>query len=137
MENAAAMIPAIVALMLSPGPVTLTSAAFGAAYGRRATRMVLIMTSGTATVIVLVALGVFGLVTLVPGIEPMLMGLGGLYILYLAWKIWNAPPVQARQVDIAMPAAIGHHSLPPGRLDRYADLWRPGVCGYLSNARSF
>lgn len=107
MENVVAMIPAIVALMLSPGPVTLTSAAFGAAYGWRAVRLVLVMTSGTATVIALVALGVFGLVTVLPGVEPVLMTLGGIYILYLAWKIWSAQPVEARQVDAVMPAAIG------------------------------
>ena len=107
MENFAAMLPAIVALMLSPGPVTLTSAAFGAAYGWRAARLVLVMTAGTATIIVMVALGVFGLVTVIPGIEPVLMGLGGAYILYLAWKIWQAPPATARQAGAAMPAALG------------------------------
>lgn len=107
MENVLAMIPAIVALMLSPGPVTLTSAAFGAAYGRRAVRLVLVMTAGTATIIVMVALGVFGLVTALPGVEPVLIGLGGVYILYLAWKIWSAPPMRERDVSAEMPAAIG------------------------------
>ena len=120
MENFAAMLPAIAALMASPGPVTLTSAAFGAAYGRRAIRLVLTMTAGTATIIVMVALGVFGLVTALPGVEPILMGLGGLYILYLAWKIWSAPPIHERQVGGDMPAVIGFYLMALANPKAYA-----------------
>ncbi|MEM7210329.1 MAG: LysE family transporter [Pseudomonadota bacterium] len=91
MENLAALLPAAFALMASPGPVTLASAGFGAAWGSSAIPLVLAMTAGTATIIVMVALGILGLITAVPGAEPVLMTLGGAYILYLAWRIWHAP----------------------------------------------
>ena len=94
MENVTAMVPAIIALMASPGPVTLASAALGAAYPWSiALPRVLAMTIGTATVIVLVASGVTGLITAMPGAAPVLMVLAGSYILYLAWKIATAPPI--------------------------------------------
>lgn len=97
MENVAAMVPAILALMASPGPVTLASAALGAAYPWSvALPRVVAMTAGTMTVIALVATGVTGLVTALPGAAPILTALAGCYILYLAWKIATAPPVGER-----------------------------------------
>lgn len=94
MENIAAMVPAILALMASPGPVTLASAALGAAYPWSiALPRVVAMTAGTATVIFLVASGVTGLITAVPGAAPILTAMAGGYILYLAWKIATAPPI--------------------------------------------
>ena len=100
MENVTAMVPAIIALMASPGPVTLASAALGAAYPWSiALPRVLAMTIGTATVIVLVASGVTGLITAMPGAAPVLTVLAGSYILYLAWKIATAPPIGERSGD--------------------------------------
>ena len=53
MENVAAMVPVILALMASPGPVTLASAALGAAYPWTiALPRVVAMTAGTAGEIV-------------------------------------------------------------------------------------
>lgn len=107
MENVFALLPAALALMGSPGPVTLASAAFGAAWGWRAARLVLAMTAGTATIIMAVAVGLLGLVAVLPGAGPVLMVLGGLYMLYLAWRIWSAPPLSEHAPRATMPAALG------------------------------
>ena len=78
------------------------------------------MTAGTATIIVMVALGVFGLVSAVPAAEPVLMGLAGAYILYLAWKIWSAPPVTTRDAGTSMPAALGVYLMAVANPKAYA-----------------
>ena len=88
-----AFLGAALALMATPGPVTLASAAAGAAWPGRATGFVLAMSAGTLTVITLVALGVTGLLTSVPGAAPVVGALGAAYVLYLAWKIATAPPI--------------------------------------------
>ena len=93
MENALALFAAAVPLMGGPGPVTLSSAASGAAYRGRAFPFVLGMTLGTGTVIVLVATGVTGLIAAIPGLAPLITLLAGAYILFLSWKIATAPPV--------------------------------------------
>lgn len=104
MDRILALMPAVLALMASPGPVTLASAAMGAAYPRRVAALrVLVMTTGTATVIVMVAIGVTGLVTAIPGAAPVLTLAAAGYILYLAWKIATAPPI-ARAAAEAPPA---------------------------------
>lgn len=107
MENLIALLPTAFALMGSPGPVTLASAAFGAAFGWRAVPLVLAMTAGTATIIVMVALGVFGLLQAIPGAAPVLSALGGIYILYLAIRIWSAPALQDQAQRLAMPSPVG------------------------------
>ena len=89
MDEFAAMLPAVLALMGTPGPVTLASAGFGAAWGLSAFRHVAAMTAGTATVMVLVAVGITGLVASIPGAAPVLTALAGAYFLYLAWRIAN------------------------------------------------
>ncbi|MDH3669239.1 MAG: LysE family transporter [Paracoccaceae bacterium] len=96
MENVLTLMAAILALMGSPGPVTLASAAAGAAFDRgAAARFVVAATTGTWTVIAIVALGVGGLVMSLPGVAPVIAGLAGAYILYLAWRIAMAPPLGA------------------------------------------
>ncbi|MEM7058728.1 MAG: LysE family translocator [Pseudomonadota bacterium] len=107
MENLFAMFPAMIGLMASPGPVTLASAAAGAAYGWRAWPYVFIMTTGTLTVIILVAIGAMGLLATVPGIAPLVGALAGLYILWLAWKIATAPPLGALADQAALPPLWG------------------------------
>ena len=106
METIPAFLAAALALMATPGPVTLASAAAGAAWPGRATRFVLAMSAGTLTVICAVALGITGLIASVPGAAPLLGALAVAYILYLSWKIATAPPLgQARAAE--MPPAIG------------------------------
>lgn len=107
METLPAFLAAALALMGSPGPVTLASAAAGAAWPGRATAFVLTMSAGTITIILMVATGITGLLASVPGAAPVLAGLGGLYILYLAWKIAMAPPIGTVRTDRAPPPLIG------------------------------
>ncbi|MEM1163001.1 MAG: LysE family translocator, partial [Pseudomonadota bacterium] len=103
MENLPALIPAILALMSTPGPVTLASAAFGAAVGWRAWPWVLMMTLGTGTVILLVATGVTGLVTALPGAAPVILVLAAAYFLWLAWRIGTAPPIGSVDAATTLP----------------------------------
>ena len=120
MENLAALLPAAFALMASPGPVTLASAGFGAAWGKQAVPLVLAMTAGTATIIFMVALGVLALVAAIPGAEPVLTVLGGMYILYLAWKIWNAAPLRRSEQAGALPSVVGVYAVALANPKAYA-----------------
>ena len=79
-------------LMGSPGPATLSSAAMGTAFGMRASLpYVAGICLGTATVLLLIATGISGLIFVVPGAVPVVTVLAAAYILYLAWKIATAP----------------------------------------------
>jgi threonine/homoserine/homoserine lactone efflux protein len=79
-------------LMGSPGPATLSSAAMGTAFGLRASLpYVAGICLGTATVLLLIATGISGLIFVVPGAVPVVAGLAAAYILYLAWRIATAP----------------------------------------------
>jgi len=111
MENLAPLAAAVVALMSTPGPVTLASAAFGAAYGVRAFPQVATMTAGTVTVMVLVAAGVTGLLASLPGVRPVLTALAGAYILYLAWRIATAPAVRRLAPNAALPTLPGIYAM--------------------------
>jgi threonine/homoserine/homoserine lactone efflux protein len=94
-----------------PGPATLSSAAAGAAYRLRAVPYVIGISLGTMTVIVLVAAGVTGLVTSIPGAAPVISVLAGGYILYLAYRIATAPPVGALDHQAMAPPLIGGYAL--------------------------
>ena len=112
MENLLTLIAVSLPLMGTPGPVTLASAAAGAAYGSRAaTLYVACMTLGTFTVISLVATGLTGLVLAVPGIAPVLAIGAGLYVLYLAWKIATAPPLDETRAGAHPPALWGGYAM--------------------------
>lgn len=79
-------------LMGSPGPATLSSAAIGTAFGMRAgLPYVAGICLGTATVLLLIATGIAGLIFVVPGAVPVVSVLAAAYILYLAWRIATAP----------------------------------------------
>lgn len=111
MDSLIALLIAALALMGSPGPATLSSAAAGAAYRVRAVPYVAGVSSGTITVILLVAAGVTGLVTSVPGAAPVITVLAGAYILYLAWKIATAPPAGALDSQSHAPPFLGGYAL--------------------------
>jgi threonine/homoserine/homoserine lactone efflux protein len=111
MEEFAAMLPAVLALMGTPGPVTLASAGFGAAWGPSAFRHVAAMTAGTATVMVLVAAGITGLVASIPGAQPVLTALAGAYFLYLAWRIATAPPLASLHAADARPPLLAVYAM--------------------------
>ena len=111
MDGLIALFTAALALMGSPGPATLSSAAAGAAYRLRAVPYVLGISLGTITVMVLVAAGVTGLVTSIPGAAPVISGLAAAYILYLAWRIATAPPVGALDRQATAPPFIGGYAM--------------------------
>jgi threonine/homoserine/homoserine lactone efflux protein len=111
MDGLLALFTAALTLMGSPGPATLSSAAAGAAYRLRAVPYVLGISLGTITVMVLVAAGVTGLVTSIPGAAPVISGLAAAYILYLAWRIATAPPVGALDRQAAAPPFIGGYAM--------------------------
>lgn len=97
--------------MGSPGPATLSCAAAGAAYRWRAFPYVIGISLGTSTVIVLVATGLTGLILAIPGVAPVAAVLAGAYILYLAYKIATAPPVQGLQYQSAAPPMFGGYGM--------------------------
>lgn len=111
MENFAPLIVAVLALMGTPGPVTLASAASGAAFGLRAFPYVAAMTAGTATVMLLVATGITGIVAAVPGVGPVIAVLAGSYIIYLAVKIAMAPPLDALDREASLPPLVGGYAM--------------------------
>ena len=121
MENLIALFAAALPLMGSPGPVTLASAAAGAAYGRRrAAIFVVTMTAGTLTVISMVALGLTGLILALPGAAPVLAMLAGLYMLYLAWKIATAPPLGTLEQGTQAPGLAGWYAMAVANPKAYA-----------------
>ena len=110
MESLIALMTAAVALMATPGPVTLGSAAAGAAFGARAFPYVVTLTCGTVTVMVLVAAGVTGLLASAPGAAPVISVLAGTYILYLAYRIATASPVGTLDPAAELPSLAGGYA---------------------------
>jgi len=92
LESTTILILTALPLMGSPGPATLSIAAAGSAYGlQRSLGYAGGVMLGTATVLLLIATGVTGIVLTVPGLMPVL-SVGALaYILYLAYRIATAP----------------------------------------------
>ena len=106
-EALIAMLAAALALMGSPGPATLSIAATSAVYGvRGALPYFCGVCCGTSTIVVLVGTGVTGLVLAVPGAAPVLIALAAAYILYLAYKIATAPPLQSAADAEPAPRAL-------------------------------
>ncbi len=107
-ENLVLLLLAALPLMASPGPATLSLAAVGSAFGVRAGLPFMAgIASGTLVVICIVATGVTGIVLALPGAVPVLVTLGGAYIIWLAWKIATAPPAAERGTGERAPALAG------------------------------
>lgn len=107
-ENLVLLLLAALPLMGSPGPATLSLAAVGSAFGVRAGLPFMVgIASGTLVVICIVATGVTGIVLALPGAVPVLVTLGGAYIIWLAWKIATAPPAAERGTGERAPALAG------------------------------
>ncbi len=85
---------AALALTGSPGPNTLSMAGVGAAYGRRrGLRYMVGLNIGMAVVITIVGTGVSGFLFALPGAAPVISVVAGVYFVYLAYRIANAPPL--------------------------------------------
>ncbi|CDX42511.1 conserved membrane hypothetical protein [Mesorhizobium plurifarium] len=103
-----ALIVAATVVMGSPGPATISVTAVGAAFGLRPS---LGYTSGvvlgTIAVLLAVAAGIFGILTSVPGVAPVLAIASAAYILYLAFRIATAPPLTERGSTATKPDFFG------------------------------
>lgn len=103
-----ALIVAATVVMGSPGPATISVTAVGAAFGLRPS---LGYTSGvvlgTIAVLLAVAAGIFGILTSVPGVAPVLAIASAAYILYLAFRIATAPPLAERGITATKPDFLG------------------------------
>ncbi|MBZ9859392.1 MULTISPECIES: LysE family translocator [unclassified Mesorhizobium] len=107
-QQVLALIVAATVVMGSPGPATISVTAVGAAFGLRPS---LGYTSGvvlgTIAVLLAVAGGIFGMLTSVPGVAPVLAVASAGYILYLAFKIATAPPLAERGSTATEPDFLG------------------------------
>jgi threonine/homoserine/homoserine lactone efflux protein len=102
------LILASVVVMGSPGPSTISATAMGAAFGvRRSLNYVGGLIVGTSSVLLAVAIGVVALVLAIPQGARLLGIVSAAYILYLAFKIATAPPLDSRSGQGAAPAFIG------------------------------
>jgi len=102
------LVLAAAAVMGSPGPSTISVTAVGAAFGfRRSLRYAAGLVAGTTAVLLAIALGMATLLVAVPGVAPLLAAAAGLYILYLAYRIATAPPLDRQGGEVAVPSFIG------------------------------
>ena len=104
----AALLLASTVIMGSPGPSTISATAMGAAFGvRRSLQYVCGLIAGTIVVLLAVSVGVVALVVSVPHAAGALGVVSAVYILYLAFRIATAPPLESRSGDPQAPAFAG------------------------------
>lgn len=97
------------AIMGSPGPVTISLVAAGSAFGtRRTLRYAGGLALGTFAVLVAVATGLTAALLAIRGLHTVLLVVSVTYILWLAWRIATAPPHTAESVRVpTFPAGLG------------------------------
>jgi len=104
----AALILASLVIMGSPGPSTISVTAVGASFGvRRSLRYTGGLIAGTIAVLLMVAMGVVALVTSVPHCDRVLSVVSAAYILFLAYRIATAPPLERQKGRVAAPPFTG------------------------------
>ena len=104
---AALMLTSLV-IMGSPGPSTISATAVGASFGvRRSLNYACGLIVGTMAVLLTVSMGVVALITSIPHGARILSGISIVYILFLAFKIATAPPLEGDKKDMAAPAFTG------------------------------
>ena len=120
-EKLLLLLLAALPLMGSPGPATLSVAALGSTYGLRASLGYYAgIVAGTATVLLVIASGVAGLLLALPGAAPVVAFLASAYIVYLAWKIAAAPPLTTTGQAGKPPAFAGGYLLAIANPKAYA-----------------
>lgn len=103
-----ALILAAIAVMGSPGPSTISATAVGASFGiRRSLPYAAGLIAGTTAVLIAVALGVVALLLAIPYGATVLGAISAAYILYLAFKIATAPPLEQGGTQTAAPSFAG------------------------------
>jgi threonine/homoserine/homoserine lactone efflux protein len=96
------------AIMGSPGPSTISATAVGAAFGfRRSLKYTCGLILGTIAVLFAVAIGVVAILLSMPQSARVLAAVSALYILFLAFKIATAPPLENRRQQAPAPAFAG------------------------------
>jgi threonine/homoserine/homoserine lactone efflux protein len=104
----ATLLLASVVVMGSPGPSTMSATAMGAAFGlQRSLKYVGGLIAGTIVVLLAVAIGVVALVLSIPQSANALNAGAAVYILYLAYKIATAPPLESASGYVEPPAFAG------------------------------
>jgi threonine/homoserine/homoserine lactone efflux protein len=103
-----ALILASVVIMGSPGPSTISATAVGAAFGvRRSLKYACGLIIGTMAVLLGVSLGVVALMLSIPQGARVLGVISAAHILYLAFKIATASPLESQSRHMAAPAFVG------------------------------
>lgn len=98
MESLFSLIIATALLLGSPGPATLALAATGATFGiKTGSRFLAGILIGLCIVILGAGLGLSALFTAFPSVRLSMQVIGGLYILYIAYKIATAPLLNAHE----------------------------------------
>lgn len=128
LRSLVALLFAAAVVMGSPGPSTVSATAMGASYGvRRSLKYAWGLIAGTVAVLLLVSTGVTAFVMSMPSAARILNIVSALYILYLAYRIATAPPLDKRAENLSSPTFRG---IPAGRRQSegvYRD--RRGICG--------
>jgi threonine/homoserine/homoserine lactone efflux protein len=107
-SSVAALVLTSLAIMGSPGPATISLTGSGVAFGvRRSVRYLAGIVAGTTLVLVAVAVGVTGALLAIPAVRPALIAAAAAYILYLAYHIATAPPLDAGRPAAAAPTLAG------------------------------
>jgi threonine/homoserine/homoserine lactone efflux protein len=105
LQSLLTLVLASTVVMGSPGPSTMSATAVGAAFGlRRSMAYVSGLMLGTTAVLAAVAAGVVAMLLSVPALARVLIYASAAYILYLAWRIATAPPVQAQSGNVPSPS---------------------------------
>jgi threonine/homoserine/homoserine lactone efflux protein len=103
-----ALMLASIVIMGSPGPSTISATAMGAAFGvRRSLKYVCGLVVGTIVVLAAVSVGEVALIVAEPRAAGALGVVSTIYVLYLAFRIATAPPLQDRRGDPETPAFAG------------------------------
>lgn len=104
----AALLLASAVVMGSPGPSTISVTAVGASFGiRRSLPYACGLIAGTIAVLLAVAAGVVALVTSIPHGALALGIVSAGYILFLAYRIATAPPLESGGGAVAAPSFLG------------------------------
>jgi threonine/homoserine/homoserine lactone efflux protein len=102
------LVLASAAIMGSPGPVTISLTATGAANGVRASLPYLAgIVAGTIVVLLAVATGITTALLALPALRTALLVASALYILRLAYLVATAPPLRDRDPGAPRPTARG------------------------------
>jgi threonine/homoserine/homoserine lactone efflux protein len=100
-----ALIVASLAIMGSPGPATISLTAAVSAFGvRRSLGYLVGIILGTALVLVTVATGITAALLAVPALRVALIAVAGAYILWLAYRVATAPPLESREERTRAPS---------------------------------